>query len=173
MTSSTVPFIIEGKDVTSTSTFQVIGPETGKKLWDASASSIAEATQAVDSAQAAFTSWSQTKPATRKGILLRAADLLISRKDELFSYQSQETGAGRPFMEVNIRAAVGILQDIAGRLEAALQGFLPIAEEEGTHAMMIKEPYGVILAIAPWYVCLQLYFTPRFTLFSLPFSFFS
>ncbi|KAH7376901.1 Aldehyde/histidinol dehydrogenase [Plectosphaerella cucumerina] len=146
----TVPLIINGKEITSTSTFQVINPATGANLWEASSVSAVDAVQAVDAAQSAFESWSQTKPAYRKGILLRAADLLLSRKEELLSYQSHETGAGRPFMEVNIRAAVGILQDIAGRLEAALQGSVPVAEEEGTHAMMVKEPYGVILAIAPW-----------------------
>lgn len=148
----TVPLIINGKEITSTSTFQVISPATGAKLWKASSVSAAEAAEAADAAQTAFESWSQTKPAYRKGILLRAADLLISRKEELLSYQSHETGAGRQFMEVNIRAAMGILLDIAGRLETALQGSLPIAEEEGTHAMMVKEPYGVILAIAPWCV---------------------
>ena len=49
---NTVPFILNGKDVTSTSTFQVIGPATGDKIWDASAASIKDATHAVEVAQA-------------------------------------------------------------------------------------------------------------------------
>lgn len=150
--NNTVPFIINGKDVTSTSTFAVNSPATSKKLWDGSSVSVSEAIGAVEAAQAAFASWSQTKPSFRRDILLRAADLFVSRKEELFSYQSQETGAGRQFMEININATAQILRDIGGRIEAAVEGSVPATAEEGSHAIVVKEPYGVVLAIAPWYV---------------------
>ncbi|KAI9154773.1 NAD-dependent aldehyde dehydrogenase [Paramyrothecium foliicola] len=146
----TVPLICNGNDVVVTSKFQIINPATGNKLWDVSAASTTDAIHAVDVANAAFASWSVTKPAFRKQILLRAADILLTRKEELFAYQSQETGASRPFMEVNIRTAARILQDVAGKLEAALEGFVPVPEAKSTHAMIVKEPYGVVLAIAPW-----------------------
>ncbi|EEU33573.1 uncharacterized protein NECHADRAFT_98419 [Fusarium vanettenii 77-13-4] len=127
-TGNTVPFIISGKDITSTSTFAVNNPATGKKLWDASSVSNSEAIGAVE-----------TKPSFRRGILLRAADLF-----------SQETGAGRQFMEININATAQILRDIGGRIEAAVEGSVPATAEEGSHAIVVKEPYGVVLAIAPW-----------------------
>lgn len=149
--SATVPFIINGKDVTSTSTFRVTNPATGERVWDGSSVSNNEAVQAIKAAEAAFPSWSQTKPSFRRDILFRAADLFLSRKQELLSYQNKETGAGVQFMEININATVQILRDLGGRIEAAVQGLLPVAAEEGTHAMIVKEPYGVILAIAPWY----------------------
>ncbi|KAM0415897.1 hypothetical protein ACHAPT_013159 [Fusarium lateritium] len=148
--TNTIPFVINGKDVTSTSTFAVNNPATGKKLWDASSVSTSEAIGAVDAAQAAFVSWSHTKPSFRRDILLRAADLFVSRKEELLSYQSQETGAGRQFMEININATAQILRDIGGRIEAAVEGSVPATAEEGSHAIVVKEPYGVVLAIAPW-----------------------
>lgn len=148
----TVPFIINGEDVTSTSTFPVTNPFDAKKLWDGSAASVSDALGAVEAAQAAFASWSQTKPSFRRDILFRAADLFISRKEELFRYQSEETGAGRQFMEINLNATVQILKDIGGRIEAAVEGSVPTTVEEGSHAIIVKEPYGVVLAIAPWYV---------------------
>ncbi|KAF4447897.1 NAD-dependent aldehyde dehydrogenase [Fusarium albosuccineum] len=148
--TSTVPFIINGKDVTSTTTFAVNNPSTGKKLWDGSSISTSEAVGAVKAAQAAFASWSQTKPSFRRDILFRAADLFLSRKEELFSYQSQETGAERPFMEININATVQILRDIGGRIEAAMEGSVPVTADEDSHAIIVKEPYGVVLGIAPW-----------------------
>ncbi|KAJ6085346.1 NAD-dependent aldehyde dehydrogenase [Penicillium canescens] len=148
--TTTVPLIINGKDVTLPSTFTVVSPGSGEALWDASAASVVEATQAVEAAQAAFVSWSATKPSVRREILFRAADLLLSRKEELMSYQSRETGAGRAFMEFGINAAHQILRDIGGRIESALEGYVPVTAEQGSHAMMLKEPYGVVLAIAPW-----------------------
>lgn len=147
-----VPFIINGKDVTSTTTFPVTSPLNAKKLWDGSAASLSDAHGAVEAAQAAFASWSQTKPSFRRDILFRAADIFLSRKEELFTYQSQETGAGRQFMEINLNATVQILRDIGGRIEAAVEGSVPTTAEEGSHAIIVKEPYGVVLAIAPWYV---------------------
>lgn len=150
-TSDTVPFIIDGKDVISSSTFKVINPATGERVWDASSVSNGEAIDAIKAAEAAFPSWSQTKPSYRRDIMFRAADLFLSRKQELLSYQNKETGAGVQFMEININATAQILRDIGGRIEAAVQGFVPVTAEEDSHAMIVKEPYGVVLAIAPWY----------------------
>ncbi|CAH0024569.1 unnamed protein product [Clonostachys rhizophaga] len=149
-TLDTVPFIINGKDVTSTTTFPVTSPFNAKKLWDGSAAAASDANGAVEAAQAAFASWSQTKPSFRRDILFRAADIFLNRKEELFTYQSQETGAGRQFMEINLNATVQILRDIGGRIEAAVEGSVPTTAEEGSHAIIVKEPYGVVLAIAPW-----------------------
>ncbi|KAJ5904887.1 uncharacterized protein N7473_001803 [Penicillium subrubescens] len=149
-TKDTVPFIIDGKDVTSSSTFKVINPATGERVWDGSSVSNSEAIDAIKAAEAAFPSWSQTKPSYRRDIMFRAADLFLSRKQELLSYQNKETGAGVQFMEININATVQILRDLGGRIEAAVQGFVPVTAEEGSHAMIVKEPYGVVLAIAPW-----------------------
>lgn len=153
--TGTVPLIINGKDVITSSTFRVKNPATGEKLWDSSTVSNRDAIEAVEAAQAAFPSWSKTKPSFRRDILFRASDLLVSRKEELMSYQGMETGAARQFMEVNINAIQGILKDVGGRIEAAVQGFVP-ATEEGSHAIVYKEPYGVVLGIAPWFVTLPL-----------------
>ncbi|VUC26361.1 unnamed protein product [Clonostachys rosea] len=149
---NTVPFIINGKNVTSTTTFPVTNPSNAERLWDSSAAAVSDALGAVEAAQAAFASWSRTKPSFRRDILFRAADIFLSRKEELFAYQSQETGAGRQFMEINLNATVQILRDIGGRIEAAVEGSVPTTAEEGSHAIIVKEPYGVVLAIAPWYV---------------------
>jgi acyl-CoA reductase-like NAD-dependent aldehyde dehydrogenase len=164
---STVPLIINGKDFISETSFPVDSPSNSEKLWSGSSASIKDATRAVDAAQAAFTSWSQTKPGFRRDIMFRAADLFISRKEELFAYQAQETGAGRQFMEININGTAQILRDIGGRIEAAVEGSVPATAEQESHAIVVKEPYGVVLAIAPWYVCITLAFGPplRLTIF--------
>lgn len=61
-----------------------------------------------------------------------------------------ETGALSGFSSgFNIPTTAEMLRDVAGRL-GAIQGIIPTCADEGTSAMLIKEPYGVVLGIAPW-----------------------
>jgi acyl-CoA reductase-like NAD-dependent aldehyde dehydrogenase len=46
--------------------------------------------------------------------------------------------------------AVEGCKTIAGLLPAAIRGVVPTPSEEGKSAMVLREPYGVILSIAPW-----------------------
>ncbi|KAL2843355.1 aldehyde dehydrogenase domain-containing protein [Aspergillus pseudoustus] len=148
-TTYTVPLIISGKDVITESTFDVTNPRTGQ-IWHSSAASPADAVKAVESAQAAFPAWSKTKPAVRRDILLRAAELFKEREAELRQYQVDETGADEKFVDWILPLTVEQLKDVAGRVTSSLQGSVPICSEEGRSAIIFKEPYGVILGIAPW-----------------------
>lgn len=44
-----------------------------------------------------------------------------------------------------------MLRDVAGRTTGVM-GAIPETSVEGTGAFVFKEPYGVVLGIAPWYV---------------------
>jgi acyl-CoA reductase-like NAD-dependent aldehyde dehydrogenase len=90
--SGPVPLWIDGKEVTTTTTFQVTSPSTGEKLWTCSSASTTEATLAAEAAQRAFKSWRKTKPAEIQAIVLKAADIMESRREELAGYMMQETG---------------------------------------------------------------------------------
>jgi acyl-CoA reductase-like NAD-dependent aldehyde dehydrogenase len=57
---------------------------------------------------------------------------------------------------MNIVMAVDLLKDTAGRLTSVL-GIVPTPGDRGTSAIIVKEPYGVILGIAPWYDMLQVH----------------
>jgi acyl-CoA reductase-like NAD-dependent aldehyde dehydrogenase len=150
MTNITIPLWINGKEVTTSSTFDVTSPGTGKKLWSCSSVSKAEALEAVSVAGTALSSWSKTKPAFRREILIRAADLLEKRLEEAHSYMHQETGAADAFCKFNTTTTLEIFRDVAGRIMPALQGEIPVCQADGTSALLLKEPYGVILSIAPW-----------------------
>ena len=145
----TVPLQINGKELTTEHTLEVINPATGKLLWRSAASSVQDATSAVEAAQAAFPAWSRTKPSTRRDIFLKAADIFARRTEELDNYMVQETGAVQSFASVNTNGGVEMLKDIAGRI-VTLSGSVPVCGAEGTSAILLKEPYGVILGIAPW-----------------------
>lgn len=146
-----VPLIIGGKDVVGSNKFPVRNPADGKVIWEAGGASVTEAAQAVEVAQEAFPAWSKVKPAARRDIFLKAADLFAKRKDELAQYQTEETGADPRFVEWILNLTVDNLKEVAGKCSAVV-GSIPFSTEEGRGAFVLKEPYGVILGIAPWYV---------------------
>jgi len=80
---------------------------------------------------------------------LKAADILDSKPDELRKHMVNETGASLGWAAFNLGLASELLRDIAGRI-SSIQGTIPQTAKEGVSALVYKEPYGVILAIAPW-----------------------
>lgn len=149
-TSSTVPLLINGKDVITTTTFAVTSPASHKEIWHSSTASLEHAKSATAAAHAAFPAWAKMKPAVKRDMFLKAADIIDSRKDELAGYMKIETGAVDAFSSgFNVPKCAEMLRDVAGRL-STIMGHIPTCEEEGTAALIVKEPLGVVLAIAPW-----------------------
>lgn len=147
----TVPLLINGKEIATSTTFEVTSPLTNKVIWSASAASTKDAIAAADAAAAAFTSWSGTKPSYRRDILLKAASIIAARTDELGAYMDQETGSIPSFSTgFIVPSSVEILTDVAGRIATACAGAVPFPAQEGKNAMVLKEPFGVILSIVPW-----------------------
>jgi len=147
--SGNVPLWIAGKEVTTSTTFDVYSPATGKKLWTSSSCSTKEAVQAVEAAQEALKTWRKAKPAEVRKILLKAADIFEQRQDELIGYGSEETGGLANFMGFNTATVIENFRDVAGRASAIL-GAIPQTSTAGQSAFVFKEPYGVNFAIAPW-----------------------
>lgn len=149
LSGNTVPLIIGGKDVVGSEIFSVVNPADGKEVWKAGGASVETAVQAVESAAAAFPAWSKTKPAIRRDIFLRAADVFRERYKELAHYQKQETGADDIFMDWILKLTVENLKEVAGKC-SMIAGSIPGSADENRSALVLKEPYGVILGIAPW-----------------------
>jgi acyl-CoA reductase-like NAD-dependent aldehyde dehydrogenase len=146
---TTTPLIINNDSIETDIKFDVHAPATGELSGYCAGASVEDAKRAVDSAQAAFPAWSKTKAYERRDLLLKAADIMASRKEELIQYQREETGAGRPFTEVTFNMGVAFIKDFAGRIPT-IEGVVPNINREGEGAIVYKEPYGVILSIAPW-----------------------
>ncbi|KAH6684671.1 aldehyde dehydrogenase domain-containing protein [Halenospora varia] len=145
-----VPLIINGEEVRPVTRFQVISPNTSTSIWESSSASQGDAIAAVEAAAHAFSSWSKSRVEDRRQIILKAADILEARSNECRSYMEEETGAQEKFSGFNIKVSADLLREIGGGIGAALAGIIPICQEEGTHALVVKEPYGVCLGIAPW-----------------------
>jgi acyl-CoA reductase-like NAD-dependent aldehyde dehydrogenase len=141
---------INGKDIVTASTFDVIAPATGKVIHKCVAATPADAVAAVEAAAAAFPAWRATLPAKKRDIFLKAADILDRRAEEVGRYMEDETGATAAWAGgFNVPVTSDGLRDVAGRI-ATLVGEVPTIANPGRRAMVVREPFGVILGIAPW-----------------------
>ncbi|OQE21324.1 hypothetical protein PENSTE_c012G02721 [Penicillium steckii] len=147
--SAVTPLIINNESVVTDIKFPVNAPATGELSSHCVGASVDDATRAVEAAQAAFPAWSKTKPYERRDLLMKAADIMASRKEEFIAYQREETGAGRPFSEHTFNLGVDFIKDFAARI-STIEGVVPNVTRDGEGAIVYKEPYGVILSIAPW-----------------------
>jgi acyl-CoA reductase-like NAD-dependent aldehyde dehydrogenase len=145
----TIPALIGDSDKPLDTTFDVISPIDSKLLWKCSAVSVTDATNAVTAAQAAFPAWRDSTPQFKRDIFLKAAEIMESRADELAGYMGAETGASDFWARFNIKLGADILKDVAGRI-SSIRGEAPTTGDPDVSAIVFKEPYGVILAIAPW-----------------------
>jgi len=146
---SAVPFFINGKEVHPEKKFNVVSPATGKVVHECGSAGEDHVRLAIDTAAEAFKAWRKAIPRTRRDILLRAAEVMQRRQQELAGYMMAETGASPNWAEFNVTAARELVLDVAGRL-ADMDGSLPATADAATGAMVLREPFGVILAIAPW-----------------------
>ncbi|KAL1839131.1 hypothetical protein VTJ49DRAFT_1827 [Mycothermus thermophilus] len=144
-----VPFVIDGQNVLPEKLFNVVNPATGEVVHQAASATEEHVRLVVDSAAKAFESWKTSQPRARRDILLKAAEVLRRRKEELGDYLVAETGAPRQWADFNVDAAAEFIVDVAGRI-LTLEGSVPATKDEGTGALILKEPFGVVLAIAPW-----------------------
>ena len=144
-----VPFLIDGDEHRSSNTFDVISPATGKLVHRCSSASVADAMSAVDAATEAFKAWRKTTPSKKRDIFLGAAEIMEKRRSELITYMDDETSCGKGWAEFNVDTTIDIIKDVAGRI-ATLQGSFPTLADPDSSAIILSEPYGVVLAIAPW-----------------------
>ena len=74
-------------------TFEDSDPFTGDVVANVPAGTREDARRAIEAAAEAFPAWSETPPAARQQIFLKAADILEARGEEVVSWLTRETGA--------------------------------------------------------------------------------
>ncbi|KAI0882162.1 aldehyde dehydrogenase [Annulohypoxylon maeteangense] len=148
MSMYTVPFVINGEERQAENTFDVKSPDTGEVLHRCGIATEADVVAAVNAAAAAGPQWANTPAAERRDILLKAANIMDKRRDELAQYMMDEVAAARGWADFNLNLVIDMYKDVAGRV-GAVEGTVPPCQP-GLTSIVVKEPYGVVLAIAPW-----------------------
>jgi aldehyde dehydrogenase (NAD+) len=142
--------------VSESSCFPVVDPASGDKIGAAPQSSSKDVDFAVQSAAAAFETWSETAPLERSRLLLEAASSLEAVLEDLSLLISLETGRPiRTETRPEVTNAVKIFRYFAGlALETKGDSFLYGPD---VLAVTVREPLGVVAAIVPWNVPAMLF----------------
>jgi len=130
-------------------TFVRINPISGEIATRAAAAGPEDAEAAVRAASSAFLDWSRLGPTERRRRLMRAADLLQSRGADFAALMRDEIGATAPWAGFNVMLAAGMLREAAA-MTTQIGGSVIPSDVEGSLALSVRQPAGVVLGIAPW-----------------------
>ena len=146
---SVVPLWLNGKHQMTEETFDVVSPTTHEILWKSSSAGEADVAAAVRSAEEAFKTWRWTKPWERRNIFLRAHHILKERQQLSSLYSTTETGVPEVMFGFEYGTAIDMCFQLAG-LTGSEAGSIVDPDEKNVSAMVVRQPYGVVLGIAPW-----------------------
>ena len=144
---------VDGEYVAAASgaTFDCISPIDGRVLAQVASCDVADVNLAVASARRAFDkgSWSRSKPATRKKVLQRLAELILTHGDELALLETLDMG--KPIGDSLAVDIPGSARAINWYGEAIDKVYDEIAATGPTELGLItREPCGVVGAVVPW-----------------------
>jgi betaine-aldehyde dehydrogenase len=144
--------VVNGELVDSVSgeTYDVIDPTTGEVYAQAPMSGAEDVDRAYAAAATAFESWGDTTPKERAGALLRIADAIEKRVDEINAVECRDTGKPlgltmseeMPYASDHFRFFAGAARLLEGRSAGE---YLP------DHTSWVRrEPIGVVGQVTPW-----------------------
>jgi len=108
-----------------------------------------EVSRAVEAAADALPEWKSMLPSARGAIMMKAADVIESKTDELARLMARETGKpmGESLMEVARAAAIFRYYGSEGW---RLAGTMPPSTRPGIQISSVREPLGVVALVTPW-----------------------
>src|SRR5215213_1277834 len=130
--------------------YDVVNPSTGEAYAQAPASGKEDVDRAFEVAGRTFESWRDSTPSERQLALLRIADAIEERAEELVRAESENTG--KPIgltMEEEIPAMADQIRFFAGAARV-LEGKSAGEYLEGYTSMIRREPIGVCGQVTPW-----------------------
>ena len=143
---------VNGKLVDSTSgaTTTLINPATGQAFATAPNSNAADVDKAMSAAANAFPEWRDSTPSERQRALLKIADAIESRADEIIAIESENCGKPIgltaseevPPMIDQIRFFAGAARNLEGKSAGEYM--------KGMTSFVRREPIGVCGQVTPW-----------------------
>ncbi|MCX4659813.1 gamma-aminobutyraldehyde dehydrogenase [Streptomyces uncialis] len=140
----------EFRDAADGRTTEVVNPATGEPYASAPLSGAADVDAAMAAAATAFPAWRDLTPSERQRALLKIADAVEERAEELIAAEVENTGKPIgltrseeiPPMVDQIRFFAGAARMLEGRSAGEYM--------EGLTSIVRREPIGVCAQVAPW-----------------------
>jgi succinate-semialdehyde dehydrogenase/glutarate-semialdehyde dehydrogenase len=141
--------LIDGEWVTSSKTFPVTDPATGAEVATVPDLGAKDAKRAIDAAARALPAWSAKTAKERAAILKRWFDLVTAETESLA--QLMTTEQGKPLAESRAEVGYGaaFIEWFAEEGKRAYGRTIPTTVGSKRY-LTIKQPIGVVAAIAPW-----------------------
>jgi acyl-CoA reductase-like NAD-dependent aldehyde dehydrogenase len=138
--------LINGRLVDGASTFDVINPATEQVLAACPRADLAQLNQAVAAAKAAFPAWAAKPIEERKRLLVKLADALGARSEEIARVLTQEQGKPLAMARYEIGGSIHMIRTFA-TMDLPVK---VLKETDDTRIVMQRTPLGVVAAITPW-----------------------
>src|SRR3990172_972804 len=141
--------LIDGQWITSAKTFSVSDPATGAEVATVPDLGAKDAARAIDAASRALPAGSAKTAKERAAILKRWFDLITAETENLA--QRMTTEQGKPLAEARAEVAYGasFIEWCAEEGKRAYGRTIPTTAASKRY-LTIKQPIGVVAAIAPW-----------------------
>ncbi|WP_326537405.1 aldehyde dehydrogenase family protein [Pseudorhodoferax sp.] len=145
---------VNGRAVTSPTSFPSHNPATGEVLGQVPHSTPAQVQEAVAAARAAQPAWAARPDAQRQALLQQVADALKANAEYLATWVTREQG--KPLGGLGPDQVPGARFELMGcevwtRVPASLD--LPpqtVFEDDTRRDVLHRKPHGVVAAVAPW-----------------------
>lgn len=169
-TPSVIPLIIDGQDIVAPDGERQ--SELANKSHDGGTTFYQGATKALalqvaESSAKAYRLWSKTTPIERRRLLLNLAEvckrllhrlscpqltrnkqILRKRSEEIKQVCCDEINCGPLWADINTADSIGLIEEYASLTTSVATGSIPFVQSG--YGLVMKEPLGVVLGIAPW-----------------------
>lgn len=151
-----VPLWIDGKAQPPSdddTLFPVISSIKDKPIHYAVSASPQAAVLAVEAAAKALVQWRKTTPAHRRGLLLKAVEVLEKKAQDVIQAQVAETSCPEPFAKFNVFCGAWLREIASATTE--LRGVVAQnatgqdGADVGGLTITVREPIGVVMIIPP------------------------
>jgi len=143
-------------EAASGKTFETVDPATEKVICRVAEADAEDVDRAASAATRAFYDgeWSRMIPAVREALLMKWADLVEARADELAELESLDNGKLVMYAKmVDVPAAVNLIRYFAGwttKIEGTTTNVSIGIPNTEFHAFTLRQPIGVVGQIIPW-----------------------
>jgi len=130
-------------------TFDVFNPANGEKIASVPDGSREHAAQAIQAAAQAFTSWRRQTAYQRSGLLYKAWELMLQRKEDIARQMTLEQGKPLRAARNEVQYGADFLLWFAEEAKRAYGETIP-APRPDQRFLVLHHPVGVVGAITPW-----------------------
>jgi acyl-CoA reductase-like NAD-dependent aldehyde dehydrogenase len=151
-----VPLIIDGDECMPKSSERIFGTEGYRKHssqhYDVTVygADVKLCHSAVNSCTCASDSWKGVNPHQRRELFFRLANHLRERGTEIKAIMEEEIKCTSQWSHIDLEDAILLIKETASLIAPTMSRVIPHTESSDSQALILTEPLGVILGIAPW-----------------------